>query len=133
MSELEKKFKKYMSNRWGVISKQSEIIVHDLAEIAKKERDLWYEGLAEKGNKAVSNLLKVNTELKADLERAKEDYQCSNDYVSLCEENYELKKQIENYKKEVINVIEGSALDIEFKSDNQELVDRINKIDVRTK
>lgn len=42
-------------------------------------------------------------------------------------------KQIENYKEEVINVIEESALDIEFKSDNQELVDRINKINVRTK
>lgn len=48
-------------------------------------------------------------------------------------ENTELKKQIENYKEEIINVIRGSALDIEFKSDNKELIDRINKIDVRTK
>lgn len=37
MSELEKKFRKYMSNRWGNYSYQSKIIAHDLAEIAEKE------------------------------------------------------------------------------------------------
>jgi len=50
----------------------------------------------------------------------------------LKKENEELKRQLLKYKEEVIEVIKGSALDIEFKSDNKELVDRINKIDVRT-
>ena len=53
--------------------------------------------------------------------------------LELEKENEELKKQLVKYKEEVIEVIEGSALDIEFKSDNQELVNRINKINVKTK
>ncbi len=68
-------------------------------------------------------------DLKYDLNNLK----IRNRIDELQKENIELKKQIEDYKKEVISVIEGSALDIEFKSDNQELVNRINKIDVRTK
>ena len=78
MSELEKKFKEYMSNRWGIISKQSEIIAYDLAEIADK---YW-----------LSKLKRMKKQLLP--EKIREAYKLPLEKIELMQkENAELKQQ----------------------------------------